>query len=53
MAILKACGVDQWEKLPGRTVYALIDKQAFVRGLAPLPTEPGTEFHVDDIYGDD
>lgn len=48
--ILEACGVDNWEKLPGRTVYAI--KEAgwggMVRGLAPLPTEKGVGFYCID-----
>ena len=42
-AILRACGVDQWEKIKGRTIIALVDKQGFglVRGIGPLPTEEG------------
>jgi hypothetical protein len=44
MAVLDACGVDSWEKLKGRTVYALLADDSWsspVLGLAPLPTESG------------
>ena len=45
-AILRAGGVECWERLAGRTVYAIRDEgwNGFVRGLAPLPTEGGKGF---------
>lgn len=45
-AVLKAAGVDSWEQLPGRTLYAVRGEgwNGFVRGLAPLPTERGEGF---------
>lgn len=45
-AVLRAAGVDCWEKLRGRTVYAVRDAgwNGFVRGMAPLPTEGGKGF---------
>lgn len=48
-AIIRACGVDCWEQVKGRTVMAVIE-DGMVRGLQPLPTEPGTAFHVDEIF---
>ena len=42
--ILKACDVQRWELLKGRTVYALRDKTRRVVGIEPLPTENGTRF---------
>jgi hypothetical protein len=45
--ILKACGVDTWEKLPGRTVFVIRESDRWgskVLGIKPLPTERGEEF---------
>lgn len=50
--IIDACGVDRWEKLKGRTVFAIIE-DGWVRGLEPLPTERGKRFHVHDIWPKD
>lgn len=49
-AVLKAAGVNCWEKLKGRTVYAVRDEgyNGIVRGIAPLPTEPGRGFVLRD-----
>lgn len=44
--IIEACGVEKWEDLAGRTVFAIIENGDQVRGLEPLPTEPGTAFDV-------
>lgn len=52
MAILRACGTDSWEKLKGRTVFAILDMDGFggkVIGLEPLPTEGGKKFYFKDI----
>lgn len=49
---MRACGVDRWEKLPGRTVYVLTDVESMsakVLGLEPLPTEPGERFLFSEI----
>lgn len=41
--ILRATGVDFWEKVVGRTVFVLsVDRRAV--GIEPLPTEKGTQF---------
>jgi hypothetical protein len=44
--VLLAFGVDSWEELTGRTVYALREPGfgGLVRGFRPLPTETGKEF---------
>jgi hypothetical protein len=48
--ILSACGVDSWEKLPGRTVFVLRKTTLGpIIGIEPLPTEPGETFLVDDL----
>lgn len=44
---MKACGVDEWSKVQGRTVLALFDSDGYhepVRGIKPLPAEPGELF---------
>lgn len=43
LGVLGAAGVDRWEKLRGRTIYAL-SGYTQVYALKPLPTEKGTEF---------
>jgi hypothetical protein len=47
-AVLTACGVDSWERLVGRTVFVVRDEgwNGLIRGMAPLPTEPGEGFVV-------
>lgn len=53
--VLLACGVERWEDLPGRTIYVIQTEQqtqlgsSGALGIAPLPTEPGTEFIFDDL----
>lgn len=49
MRLLRACGVDRWEDLPGRTVYATATNSR-VLGIEPLPTEPGEPFFFDDLW---
>lgn len=49
--VLSACGVDSWEKVKGRTVFAIVS-DGLVRGLKPLPTEPGKEFIFADAVND-
>lgn len=48
---LGACGVDNWEKLVGRTIYVLTDADRRVVGIEPLPTEPGQRFFFPDAFG--
>lgn len=46
-AVMKAAGVDSWNKVKGRTVFVLRDSDqwnAKIVGIAPLPTEPGEPF---------
>lgn len=47
--VLSACGVDSWEQIPGRTLYAYAD-HGKVYALEPLPTEPGERFALDDTF---
>ena len=50
--LMRACGVDEWSKVKGRTVYAVRDGEGFgarVIGIAPLPTEKGEEFLFDSL----
>lgn len=49
-ATLKACGVDRWEDLVGRTIYVLT-KDRRVEGIEPLPTERGERFIFADLFG--
>lgn len=49
MRTLQACGVSQWERLVGRTIYVYFEKAADVWsarpiGIGPLPTEDGEPF---------
>jgi hypothetical protein len=46
--VLGACGVTRWERVAGRTVYALVE-DGYVVGLRPLPTEPGEEFRFEEL----
>lgn len=52
--VLRACGVDCWEKLVGRTVFALREESyGKIIGIRPLPTEGGKEFlfsEMDELY---
>ena len=48
---MRACGVESWENLVGRTIVVLKDGDdynASVVGVKPLPTEKGEQF----IYAD-
>lgn len=47
MGVLKACGVESWERVQGRTIFVIVEDNSWnakVIGLAPLPTERGEEF---------
>lgn len=46
--LMKACGVRSWDKMVGRTVYALSD-WGKVYAIKPLPTEKGEEFVFDSL----
>lgn len=43
--LLLACGVNQWERLKGRTVLVTGDWTS-ITGIAPLPTERGEMFDI-------
>ena len=45
---LRAFGVDSWEKIPGRTVYAIIEDGRIV-GFRPLETERGALFMFSEV----
>jgi hypothetical protein len=50
--VMRACGVDEWSKVVGRTVFAIRDGDGWgakIVGIAPLPTEPGEPFLFDDL----
>jgi hypothetical protein len=50
--MMRACGVREWSKIKGRTIYVLRDGDGWnarVVGIAPLPTEPGEPFLFDSI----
>jgi hypothetical protein len=45
--VMRAAGVESWDKVQGRTVFALRDSDGWngkIIGIAPLPTEQGEEF---------
>ena len=46
--VLEAFGVDTWEELPGRTIFAYAD-WGKVYGFEPLPTEGGKKFMFDEL----
>lgn len=50
---IRAAGVDSWEKVKGRTLFALVEGDGGwgqkIVGLAPLPTEKGDRFMFDDV----
>lgn len=55
--VIKACGVETWEEVKGRTVYVLQDLPegssalgtSKVIGIENLPTEPGKQFIFQDL----
>lgn len=50
--ILRACGVDSWEKVQGRTIIVMLDGDGWNAkpiGIRPLPTEGGKPF----LFADD
>lgn len=51
IGVLRACGVDSWEKVKGRTVIAICEEgwNGKVLGLKPLPTEGGAEFLFSEV----
>lgn len=55
---IRACGVEFWEEIPGRTIHVLFkpgthrlgsSSSSSVLGIAPLPTEPGEPFIFADL----
>ncbi len=48
---MRACGVDSWEKIAGRTVIAICEGEwnGKVIGLKPLPTERGEVFMFSEV----
>jgi hypothetical protein len=49
---IKACGVNAWEELTGRTIYVLTDASRRVVGIENLPTERGERFIFADVFGE-
>ena len=49
---LKACGVQAWEDLRGRTIYVLTNSNRRVVGIENLPTEPGERFLFAEVFGE-
>jgi hypothetical protein len=50
--VMRACGVDEWSQIKGRTIMALRESDRYnarIVGLAPLPTEPGEPFIFDEL----
>lgn len=50
--VLRACGVEKWEDVAGRTVLALYDSDEWsapIRGIAPMPTERGETFMFSEL----
>lgn len=49
---MKACGVDSWEKVKGRTIYVLKENDSWgkVLGIENLPTERGNRFIFADLF---
>jgi hypothetical protein len=52
LGVLKACNVETWEQVKGRTVYVLRDPETRrVEGIEPLPTERGERFIFAEVFG--
>ena len=55
IGIVKACGVETWEKVAGRTILVLTesdDWNAKVVGIKPLPTERGETLIFADVFSE-
>jgi hypothetical protein len=53
--IIRACGVDTWEKVKGRTIYVLKDGDGWDArpvGIENLPTERGERFLFADLVAE-
>ena len=51
LSILRACGVDKWEEIEGKTMYALYDSERFgqmIKGIKALPFEEGGTFLIEE-----
>lgn len=50
--VMRACGVERWEAVRGRTVIAICEEgwNGKVIGLAPLPTEKGQVFMFSEVW---
>ncbi len=49
---MRACGVDSWEKVKGRTILVITEDDSWnarVLGVENLPTEPGERFIYSDL----
>jgi hypothetical protein len=52
MRMMRACGVNNWCDVKGRTILALKDGDGYgglIKGIAPLPTEKGETFIFDEL----
>lgn len=50
MQIIKACGVESWEKVKGKTMYALYDREGHgetIKGIKALSFEEGGTFLIE------
>lgn len=51
--VMKACGVDDWGEVKGRTILAVLDgERDRVIGIKPLPTEQGIPFMFSELEVD-
>ena len=51
LGILRACGVEKWEDIKGKTMYALYDNDSYdqmIKGIKALPFESGGEFLIEE-----
>ena len=48
LCILKACGVNNWEDIKGKVMYALYDSERYgqIMGIRALPFEEGGTFLI-------
>lgn len=55
LGVLRACHVERWEQVKGRTIYVLFDGTSYhdkIMGIAPLPTEQGKVFLFEELMED-
>jgi hypothetical protein len=51
--LLDACGVHEWSKLPGLTIYALMENDSYhsrIVGIEPLPFNNGKRFLFQEVF---